>query len=648
MFIDMLIMFLKRFLFIIIILTPNALWCQTKFKPYVQITEKEIIDFLISSSDTIPLNHRSIIFALSIDATIVQPKDNSFVRIVLEDTEGHNHLVAESDHFRNDTSIVNLMGYCEETALLNGIIPVRLKCYLSNATLRLTGIHMSSDTPKHGIDSSVELKKIRTEQVRDIVSRINESNYRHKKLWEAGVTTIALMNLDEKVKILGVGLDTNTDNIEYYSGGIFEFGNPTYSRNMQIVSPYINTFDWSNRHGKYWLTPIRWQKETPYCTAFAVSAGVETMRNLYYNNPIMDHLSVQELACCAKYNPNPEENGQLTINVDSALLYTQNFGIMPDSVYPFDENALQICLSGEKQPDEKIGISGYISREQNYYYSLSDTILKRDLINEGPHIYWIHSWNSLNHAMLLVGYGQIQEGMELDIFDHYVPFEKYTVLPRDPRIGKTYWKFKNSWGLSSDNGSINGTYDGFMYMIINDQSIISKGYSIITPITSELLSDSDIICEDNDGDGLFNWGIGPIKPNHCPMWAQPESDGNDSDWTKGHMNKYGFCEELPNTQPIYQYISNDSILQDAISWTKHLGLLRGSTVTFKARQTFEGGKKLLLDNGATLVLDGTIIEGECLQAYSGSKIILNNGAKILKPFTVPLGVKFVINKGTIE
>ena len=61
------------------------------------------------TSDTISLDGMGTIYALSIDATIQQPREASFTRIVLEDTEGHDYLVAESNWFRNDTTEVHLV-----------------------------------------------------------------------------------------------------------------------------------------------------------------------------------------------------------------------------------------------------------------------------------------------------------------------------------------------------------------------------------------------------------------------------------------------------------------------------------------------------------------------------------------------------------
>lgn len=627
------------------LLVPSLLYAQvTKecFKARIQTPVKEVMHVHLTSSDTIPLKHLGPIYALSIDATIEQPREASFVRIVLEDAEGHNYLVAESDWFRNDTTTVQLSEYCEETAQLNGITPLRLKCYLTNASLQLTGIHTSSEMPKRGMMMKAELESVKTAQVQNVVDRINEYNIRHGKLWRAGTNTIALLNLDEKAKSLGVNLDFNTECIEYYVGGIYEFGNSINYNYQSVNSSYTYSYDWCDKHNKNWTTPVRDQLSTPYCSAFAVAAGVEMMRNLYFNHPDTNYLSVQELACCAKFNPDPQ-NGSRSINVDSALTFSRELGLMPDSIYPFDENGLQICTADEKNPNDIIKISNFIYRER----SSVDSLLKKDLINYGPQVCWINAMNSFNHAMLLVGYGQIQEGMKLNLYEHFSGHEEITIQAGDPRIGKTYWKFKNSWGLSTDNGYMNSVYDGYMYLLLNDPTIIYRHYSILTPITSENLNETDIVCEDIDGDGLFNWGIGP-KPAHCPKWAKEESDGNDADWTKGHMNQYGFCEELPNTQPLYQYISCDSILSSPENRSKHLGVLGGATVTLQAQQTFSNGRKLLLDNGTTLILDGVTLDGSILQPYSGCKIIMNNGARIVRPFNLPLGVELVINNGSIE
>ena len=156
-----------------------------------------------------------------------------------------------------------------------------------------------------------------------------------------------------------------------------------------------------------------------------------------------------------------------------------------------------------------------------------------------------------------------------------------------------------------------------------------------------------IQCVDEDGDGYFTWGHGN-KPSNCPPWAYSQQDGDDSDWTLGHMNEYGFCDTLSNNQPVYEYIYNDSTITTSTSVNRKLGVMRGATLTLNAHLSLSSGSKLLLDNGSTLVINGTYISGSKIQAYAGSKIILNNNARIQKPFEVPDGVELIINYGRID
>lgn len=43
-------------------------------------------------------------------------------------------------------------------------------------------------------------------------------------------------------------------------------------------------------------------------------------------------------------------------------------------------------------------------------------------------------------------------------------------------------------------------------------------------------------CLDKDGDGFFNWGIGP-KPSSCPPCAPDDEDWNDNDPSRAIMDK---------------------------------------------------------------------------------------------------------------
>ncbi len=149
------------------------------------------INQTFTESDTIVLSNYGTVYSLSINATIQQPNEGSFVRIVMEDANGYDYLVAESDWMRNDTTTVNFSGYCEETAKLPGIVPSLLKCYVSDATIVIHSTQTSA-FPILSAPSNISNDSIRRLQVQNIVDRINIYNENKGKLWRATLTDTAL------------------------------------------------------------------------------------------------------------------------------------------------------------------------------------------------------------------------------------------------------------------------------------------------------------------------------------------------------------------------------------------------------------------------------------------------------------------------
>lgn len=594
-----------------------------------------------TSSDTIPLDGLSDIYSLSIDATIYQPQEASFARIVLEDKNGHDYLVAESNWFRFDSTIVTLDHYCEETAILNSITPSCLKCYVTgDATVTLTSINSSNHADTRNADSFAEnTKRIKDEQVKDIVDRINSYNTKHGRLWRAAVTEISSLPYNEKRNIYEEGSsDSYLNNIQYYSGGLYEVGVPR-AHAERTISPYVPSFDWRYRHGKNWLTPVKHQGWSGYCTAFAAVGMLESNMLLHYNDTCAIDLSEQYVASYAgvDYNDGAARG--------TPIRFLKTDGTIDDDSMPFVNSEYYTPPSIRPEGEEHVYLNDYKAIYLRNNLPL-DT-LKKYIIHNGPGVCgfqcfvtpYTHDKRNGGHSMTLAGYGIIVPDTVYTFCNGDYPTMCFN--ENDSVIGHTYWIYKNSWGKGWG-------HKGYMYVVYyNDDRLYMGSYAYFPKGIPSSNVSHNIICEDEDGDGLFNWGIGSTHP-HIPVWAPDESDGDDSNPTKGHMNEYGYCEDLPTNHPSYEYICNDSTLTTPENRTKYLGVLRGATVTIQAQQTFSNGTKFLLDNGATLIIDGIIMNGDYIQPYAGSKIILNNGAKILKPFVVPLGVEFVVNKGRIE
>lgn len=598
------------------------------FKTQYQANQIVPLDTLLTVSDTISLKGGSPIYALCIDAKIYQPREASFTRIVLEDVNGNNYIVAESDWFCNDTTEVILKDYCEETTMLNGIIPKYLKCYVAGgAMLSLNRLSTSNKVEER--KNLPNSKQIKEAQVRDIATRINAYNEKHGKLWQAGVTDIAQKRCTQE-DIIYSG-DSYINNLKYYIDGFYEFGERQQQKS-RTNSPFVNSFDWRNRHGKNWITSIKNQDPSGLCTAFAAVATTEAAAKLYFN--IEDEIDLSEYAV-GYYSGVSYYGGIMVPLAYYPIRYIRDYGAVDESTAPFPDHYVplpEMCPQG----NECMKIFDYIQIPA----SLNNVdSIKYQLIHKGPAQSGLHNLNHC-HAMSLVGYGEITA----DTIYHFIyKYNKDTVYAQTSEmIGKDFWIFKNSYGVNDVYG-----HQGYAYYVFNDYQYMLETIFPITPITSLIYSEDSINVTDADGDGLFNWGIGP-KPAHCPAWTPDESDGDDSDRTKGHMSEYGFCEVLPNSHPVYEYIANDSILTNSANHTAYLGILRGATVTLQSQQNFDNGTKLLLDRGATLILDGTTITGNYLQPYAGSKIILNNGGRISMPFEVPLGVELVINRGSIE
>ena len=611
------------------------------FQARYKINQTIQLDTLLVKSDTIYLKDCPKIFSLSIYAVVKQPIEKCFLRILLEDSEGIEYIVTESDRFRNDSDVVNLQSYCEETSKLNGIVPNRLKIYMTNnVEIFLSAVHLSYSADKsHLMDKYAD--NIRKCQVQDIVNNINNYNKIHKKHWMAGVTGISLLSYESKKHLLITdSVDSYLNNMQYYVGGLYEVGTPT-SSDRDTNSPFIESFDWRNRHGKNWLTPVKNQFSSGYCTAFAAVGMLEANMNLFYNRILNLDLSEQYVA----------SYGGVSFNHGASrgrpIRFLKTDGTIDDLSMPFVNDSNYVAPTVRPIGEEHVYLNDYYSI---YLNSLPLDSLKKYIINKGPGVCgyrrskhpYTHE-NDGGHAMTLVGYGVIVPDTTYVFFNGNRPYMVFQ--EGDSLIGHTYWIYKNSWGPYWG-------HNGYMYITYyNDDNWYMGRYAYFPKGKPVSNVDRYVLCEDFDGDGYFNWGIGP-KPDDFPSWAETEEDGDDSNCLAGPMNQFGYCETLSENRMKYYYIEHDTILSEITYPHSHYIIWKESATTINNDLEFQNGVKLIVDKNSTLIIDGAKVQNVLLRPMPGSNIIIKNGGRIIfnktEAFKFPIGANLRIISGAIE
>ncbi len=579
-----------------------------------------------------------IVSGITISGHVHVLNNDFLVRVIVSDKAGDEHLLLESYDEIYNKSIDDFCDYGEETLLLNNVKPASIRIILRNATLNLTNIKCVPY--KEQLDRNIQQRRnVQLKEQKEYkIARINDYNSRHGKLWVASETALSSARYADMKRILGMNDGCSTKGLEFYSGGLFEIGdfsNITPSRSAMTSDPYVDSFDWRNRHGKNWTTSVKNQERSGYCTAFAAASTIESMTFLSYNQIFPLDLSEQEIARCSPNNNNPWHG----INPDSALTYIKEHGVCQEYDYPFVNDSNEICRSDEIDAHDTIRIIGYTPKQRADF-----DVIKWCVIHEGPQHSWIFingTTNSFNHCMELVGYGKVTEGMTVnDFLDgdyHSLP----TIIgPNDPRIGLTYWIFKNSWGSERPNG-------GYMYVLFDNSHRMYKNYAIAPPV---LLSESlarEVVCEDADGDGYYFWGLGP-RPPHCPSWAPSVPDGDDSDINYGEMDDYGHLVQLPCGETID---SHTSCTANQVLPCR-LGIVNGGVLTISATVTMSEDSQIRVCEGGTLIVDGGTIQQAKLVLIPGSTVIIRNGGSINSapgwPFMAPIGTFVNIESGEIN
>lgn len=612
----------------------------------IEVNENECFNGKLSD-----ISNKVIGFSLDGELSILQ--EDYFVRVIVTEKDGSEHLVIESYTEIKGNIPERFEDYSEETFLSNGLSLDSIKIYVRGANLHINAIRYMSDIRALGKTKNIEqfVKDRQDKTIMRNVEKINEYNESHNLLWRADKTWLSQQNYRTRKRLLGVKDDCSTRGIEYYAGGIIEIdGSEQTMQPLRTDTSYVENFDWRNRHGKNWMTHVKHQGNSNCCFLFACVGATEALTNLYYNQKLDLNLSEQELISCSGLS-NPYNNGTPSDMMELPLNYLVSHGVCDSLSYPFVDSPNQPCLSGLITPNEKICISGYNQINSGI---INENDIKKAIINHGPLVSGIRSIVWMSHAMVLVGYGVLQAG---DTIYHHLGYnydtqtyfhDKYfTVDENDPRIGRTYMVYKSSYGLTDSDCNL-----GYMYVIHNNYNTSLTGtFYLETPFTSMNYSAEDIVCDDADGDGYYFWGIGP-KPSTCPDWVPDVPDGDDSNYQYGPMDSHGNLEdlELRGLQTIH-ITTNSTYMSRAFLYT-NICVCNMSKLTIESTITQYGNTKIIVEPNGELVIDGGVLQNADIELNSGSILILKNGGTIKmrngKDFYSPIGATVTINEGIIE
>jgi len=470
----------------------------------------------------------------------------SLFRIILTDRNNNDYLMYDLDALTyQKNSLFSTYGTFKfkdqgaETAYLDNIYPKEIRIeQTSGVEMKVEGIDPAKDStkllslgdslgisidadannPQDRLNQKNVIRQLQTENKQNAdkskIAKINDQLKKEGKKWTAGETSVSKMTYQQKKDLYG-GQVPNLQGLDYYVGGVYEFGQtnnwPSQDR-AAADQNFPDSFDWRNRHGENWVTSVKNQSTCGGCWAFSAVASIEASLNVAFNRHLDEDLSDQWALCIDSAGC---EGGYAEDAYQYLSESDKTKNLPKENILPYksqDDSTAGVC------PTPLTNTAGGVKVKDWEYYrtGFGDTItesqIKKALIQKGPISFSVDYFEGSQyaHAMLLVGWKTDTDGAPI-------------------------WIIKNSYGVKwGEKGYLNSK-------VLSPEAILAIGW-----VTDPYYTNKDMTakCVDNDKDGYYNWGVYPQRDPSCPSTAKEEEDCDDSNPALGPYDAKYNCKAI--------------------------------------------------------------------------------------------------------
>ncbi|KAK6167586.1 hypothetical protein SNE40_021577 [Patella caerulea] len=212
---------------------------------------------------------------------------------------------------------------------------------------------------------------------------------------------------------------------------------------QKVAERLPESFDWRNKDGINFVSPVRNQEACGSCYAFGSMALHEARLRIATNNTVQKVFSTQDIVSCSEYSQGCDGGFPYLI----AGKYAQDFGLIEDSCFPYTAKDDK-CIS--------TSCERYYARDYyyigGYYGACNEALMRIELVKNGPIAISFQVYSDFEHYKSGVYHhtGLVDSFNPWEITNHVVLIVGYGV---EPSTKENYWIVKNSWGTEwGENG----------------------------------------------------------------------------------------------------------------------------------------------------------------------------------------------------